>query len=192
MENITLKAFASKSMGPIKIIARSSRRVNLGDRSRKSRKQKMTKKTVRQKTTPKMTTLHTQVKSIEGQRRILNDEEAKEVSSDDKCFCPVKHVENDIYKTMVYNNLNPVHLDDIIVKIESGSGCEFNFMDEHRYKAFQHRKKTKPELPPSKVKTENPSRQVWCLGPVQSSETKPKKWRPSSSSLKAESTRCPC
>ena len=61
-------------------------------------------------------------------------------------------MEKDINKTNVYNNLIPVHLDDVMLKIEPDSGAEVNLMDEHQYDAFQHRTKTELELLPSKVK----------------------------------------
>ena len=67
------------------------------------------------------------------------------------------------------------HLDDIMLKIEPDSGAEVNLIDEHQYKAFQHRTKTEPELLP-----------MLRMSLKATLRNKLKKWRPSSSSLKAE------
>ena len=52
----------------------------------------------------------------------------------------------------VYNNLIPVQLDNVMLKIEPDSGAEVNLMDEHQYKAFQYRTKIESKLLLSKVK----------------------------------------
>ena len=120
----------------------------------------------------KMTMSHTQAKpsSLEqstvtcdlekDSEEFYTKKKSKEVSSGDEFFCPVKYAEKDIHKAKVYNDLIPVHLDDVMLKIEPDSGAEVNLMEEHQYKAFQHCTKTETRTPTVKGEAENPSRQA--------------------------------